>query len=152
VVEASVLDGPLRLLTFIPLHGAPEAGYVHLSLGIPKATAFAEANRILARNLAGLGLVAALALVAAWVGGDLFLARRVTSLVAAARRLGAGDLSARTGISDHRGELGQLARAFDDMAEAIARRQRELKAQPSPSEPRKQAAADGAKSGQERVQ
>ena len=39
--------------------------------------AFAGVNRILARNLAMLGLVAGLALAAAWVGGNLFIVRQI---------------------------------------------------------------------------
>jgi diguanylate cyclase (GGDEF)-like protein len=74
---------------------------------------------MLGRNLAGLGLVGALALVAAWVGGDVFLLRRVNALVKATQRLSAGDLGARTGLPSDESELGQLARAFDDMATSL---------------------------------
>ncbi|MFQ5829465.1 MAG: PAS domain S-box protein [Candidatus Methylomirabilia bacterium] len=73
----------------------------------------------LARSLAGLVLVAVLGLVAAWVGGDLFILRRVKALLGATKRLAAGDLSARTGPPCGRGELGQPASAFDEMAVSL---------------------------------
>ena len=37
--------------------------------------------------------------------------------------MGAGDLSGRTGLAHDRGELGQLAQAFDDMAQGLETRQ-----------------------------
>src|SRR5919106_3302913 len=66
-----------------------------------------------------IGLGAVFALVLAWLGGDLFIVRRTRALVAATRRLAAGDLSSRTGVPYGRGEIGQLARAFDEMAAGL---------------------------------
>jgi signal transduction histidine kinase len=107
------------LFAFAPFgHGAPrEDAYV--SVGIPRAVAFAHADRMLARNLIALGIVTALALAAAWIGGQLFIVRRVRALVEATRRLSAGNLGARTGLSHASGEFGQLAHAFDRMAESL---------------------------------
>jgi signal transduction histidine kinase len=70
-----------------------------------------------------IGLAAMLAVVVASLGGDLFIVRRARALVAATRRLAAGDLTARTGIRYGRGEIGQLARAFDEMAAGLQVRQ-----------------------------
>jgi len=92
---------------------------VYLILGVPKETAFAVSHRILARNLLWLGVASMVALLAAWFGGDLFLLRQVRTLLATTRRLTAGDLSARTGVRYGQGELGQLERAFDEMAAAL---------------------------------
>jgi signal transduction histidine kinase len=115
--ELPGLDGIPRLYAFTPMSGAEQAGYV--SIGIPTSVAYGPANRMLARNLAGLGCAGALALAAAWVGGDVFILRRVRALVRATRRLSAGDLGSRSGLSHGAGELGQLAAAFDEMAEAL---------------------------------
>jgi signal transduction histidine kinase len=117
--EAYGVDGIPRLFAFTPLSGAPGDGEVYVSIGIPTAVAFANANRVLALHLAGLGLVTVLALAAAWFGSDLFILRQVNMLVNATKRLSAGDLSARTGLLYGNGELGQLARAFDEMAESL---------------------------------
>ncbi|HXH09923.1 MAG TPA: sensor histidine kinase [Alphaproteobacteria bacterium] len=112
-------DGIPRLYAFTTLGGAAQAGYV--SIGIPTQLAYGPANRTLIRNLAGLGCAGILALAAAWVGGDVFILRRVQALVQATRRLSAGDLGSRTGLPHGAGELGQLAAAFDEMAEALER-------------------------------
>lgn len=98
-------------------------GRLYLLLGRP-TTPTAAVTRITLQHLAGLILVAALGLAAAWVAGDRLVVRRVEALVAAARRLSAGDLSARAGAQG-RGELAELARAFDEMAAALERRQAE---------------------------
>jgi signal transduction histidine kinase len=66
-----------------------------------------------------IALASAFALVVAWLGGDLFIVRRTRALVAATRRLAGGDLSARTRVPYGRGEIGQLARAFDEMAAGL---------------------------------
>src|SRR4051812_12508663 len=63
-----------------------------------------------------------LALAAAWFGGERFILRQVRILTRAARRLAAGDLSARTGLRREQGELGELARTFDNMAASIEKR------------------------------
>ena len=69
------------------------------------------------------GLVAALAAV----GLGLLFARRISSpirtLTSAARRLGAGDLEGRVPVRGGTDELGELAEAFNSMAEAIGRQE-----------------------------
>src|SRR5688572_10166107 len=90
-----------------------------ISIGIPLAVAYADANRMLWRNITFLGMVTALALIAAWYAGDAFVLRRVRSLVDATQKLKAGNLSARTGVTEGAGELHYLARVFDDMAESL---------------------------------
>jgi len=70
-------------------------------------------------------LVGLLALVAAWYGGEHFILRQVRAIVDAAHRLTKGDWSARTGLKNAEGELGQLAKTFDAMAESLQERGRE---------------------------
>jgi signal transduction histidine kinase len=119
--EAPGTDGIPRLFSFAPFGGAAQSANAHVSVGIPAAVAFAGANQILARNLAALGLVAGLALAAAWVGGNLFIVRRIQALVRATKRVAAGELGVRTGLPHGQGELSQLAGAFDQMAESLER-------------------------------
>jgi two-component system, cell cycle sensor histidine kinase and response regulator CckA len=66
------------------------------------------------------------ALVAAWFGGELFILRQVRALSDAAKRLGKGEMSSRTGLRGGPGELGQLAQVFDTMAESLQQRVNEL--------------------------
>jgi diguanylate cyclase (GGDEF)-like protein/PAS domain S-box-containing protein len=117
-LETIGIDGIKRLYAFAPL-GTRTNGSVYVFIGIPASVAYAEANRILLRNLIALGLAAVLAFIVAWVGGNLFLLRRINTLLHTAKRLEDGDLSARTGITYGPGELSGLARAFDRMAESL---------------------------------
>jgi PAS domain S-box-containing protein len=119
--EVADLDDVTSLYAFTPLRSSVDTG-LYLAIGIPKQVAFAEADRIWTRNLIILGLVGLLALAAAWLGSDLFVLRPVNALIRATRRL-RGDLSARTGLAQESGELGQLARAFDDMAATLEQRE-----------------------------
>ncbi len=119
--EVPGVDGIPYLYAFTQVRGASEVG-MYVSIGIPTKVAFAVANRRLVRNLTTLGLVSLLMLVAAWIGSDLLVLRQVNALVRATKLLRAGDLSARTGLPNGRGELDQLAAAFDNMAEALEQR------------------------------
>jgi signal transduction histidine kinase len=119
--EAAGTDGIPRLFSFAPFGGATQSANAYVSVGIPAAVAFAGVNQILARNLAILGLVAGLALAAAWVGGNLFIVRQIQALVGATKRVAAGELGVRTGLPQGQGELSQLADAFDQMAESLER-------------------------------
>ncbi|HUT56853.1 MAG TPA: GAF domain-containing protein [Phycisphaerae bacterium] len=121
-VETSGIDGIPRLFAFTPLSGAPSGEDVYVAIGIPTSVAFADANRVLARNLIILGLVLILVFAVAWFGGNLSILRGVKALVSTTRHLATGDLSARTGLPHGVGELGQLARAFDEMAGALEHR------------------------------
>jgi PAS domain S-box-containing protein len=94
-------------------------------VGISQNVIFNEADRIWRRNLILLGLVGILALMAAWLGGDVFILRRLRMLVAAADRLRTGDLSARTGVTSRTSEFNHLAAAFDEMAAALEQREAE---------------------------
>jgi signal transduction histidine kinase len=117
--EAPGTDGIPRLFSFAPFGGGAQSANAYVSVGIPAAVAFAGANQILARNLLALGLVAGLALAAAWVGGNLFIVRQIQALVRATKRVAAGELGVRTGLPQGQGELSQLAGAFDQMAESL---------------------------------
>ncbi len=112
------LDGQERLYAFAPLSDSADAT-AYVSIGLSTSHAFADANGTLARNLALLGAVALLAFGAAWFGGDWFFLRPVSALSGAAKRLASGDLQARAGQATGGGELADLARAFDEMAQAL---------------------------------
>ncbi|MBI2322044.1 MAG: PAS domain S-box protein [Chloroflexi bacterium] len=92
-----------------------------MAIGVPREAVFAGIERAFARNAAALGVVGLLALLAAWFGGDLFVLRRVRALVRATKRLAGGDLRVRTGPPYGAGEIGDLSRAFDAMADALQR-------------------------------
>ena len=113
IVETAALDGQPRLLGV-----ARSGGGALLVVGVPRPSMVA-AGRTLADGAAWIALIAVLGLLAVVVGSEMLLRRRIERLVATTRTLAAGDFSARTGWSDERSELGQVAHAFDDMAAAI---------------------------------
>lgn len=119
VAEARGAGGAPSLFGFTPLGGSPGSGAVYVSVGIPAATAYAEANRALARDLLGLAIVAAVVLLATRLFSERFILRPVNLLLGVAERLKGGDLRARSGPPYGPGELGGLEQTFDDMAEAL---------------------------------
>ncbi len=136
--KATGLDGIPRLFAFTPIGDNPLNPDAYIRVGIPLSTVLAQQDRLLVRplstvlaqqdrllvrNLIGLGTVTILALVAAWIGGDIFLIRQINLLVQTAQKLGRGELNTRTGLSNKSGEIGQLARAIDGMAEALETRE-----------------------------
>jgi PAS domain S-box-containing protein len=92
---------------------------------IPRRVLFAEADRRLTENLTGLGIAACFAFMLGWIGSYLLVLRPVRNLVKSSARLATGDLSTRTGMSHQGDELGQLNRAFDQMAQALEHREGE---------------------------
>jgi len=126
--ETQGVDGIRRFYARTPLQpegtGTADA---YVTVGIPTESARIEVDRLLTRNLTVYGIVAVLVFLGAWVGSDVFVLRRINTLLVAARRLGAGDLSARTELRHGPGELEQLARAFDDMAERLGQDTAELR-------------------------
>ncbi|MEN6545406.1 MAG: PAS domain S-box protein [Armatimonadia bacterium] len=119
-------DGVPRLYAYATV-GGPTSG-AQLTVGIPEDTAFAQVDRLLVRNLTLLSVMGLLAISLAFFGVDLLILRSLRLLIAATQRLTTGDLSVRTGLTGAQWELGQLAYAFDQMAEALQRRAQEHEA------------------------
>src|SRR5574341_1240401 len=59
VTTAREPGGVEQLVAFTPLSQVPQAGYAYVSIGIPRETAFAHADKTLSRNLAGMRRVSA---------------------------------------------------------------------------------------------
>jgi signal transduction histidine kinase len=109
----------------MPVDGADDGIFV--SFGIPKSTAFAGIRRLFIHGLIGMGLIGGIVVLTLLRLAEISILRPVNSLVATARRLAGGDLSARTGQPYGAGELGQLRNTFDDMAGALQQREAERK-------------------------
>jgi signal transduction histidine kinase len=125
LAEGKNPEGASSLYVFEPLISGWEHSEVYLILGVPKKVAYANSNRMMLRNMTGMGLIAVVALLAAWFGAEKVIVKPVNAMVKATSEFAAGNLNARTGMSDGRDELGQLATAFDQMAEKLAQRQEE---------------------------
>jgi PAS domain S-box-containing protein len=98
---------------------------LRLAIAIPEEIALEAANRIHGANLIALSAIGLLTLLLAWFGADLFILRPVRTLLSAIKRVEAGDLGTRTGLRYDKGELGDLAQAFDTMAQTLGCRQAE---------------------------
>jgi len=121
-------DGVRRIFAFQPVRfNDGEDPYMCMWAGIPEAHVLRPANLSLACNLALMALVAALALTIAWLVGRKTLVSPINRLAAATRTFAGGDLHIRSGMSHVEGELGTLARAFDDMADALVDSQERLR-------------------------
>ena len=123
VMEAGGVDGVIRLYAFSHVGD----GGITVRIGIPTATAYAAANTAMVVSLLALAAVGAVALALAWLAGHYLVARPVRRLVEATRSLAAGNLETRTGMDPRAGELGQLSRAFDEMAESLEWRLAQLR-------------------------
>lgn len=117
--ELADSDAVQRLYGFLPIRHTEDGVDAYVAVGIPTAVAYRDAERLLWRNLIVLALAAALAVATAWVGADVFVLRQIRTLVAASHRLAGGEFGARTGLRHGHGEVGQLARAFDEMAASL---------------------------------
>lgn len=123
MLEGPGLDGIVRLHAFTRVDHSDFT----IRIGIPRESAYAAAQRAMIRNLIGLGIAAAVAMLAAWAAGHWMVARQVDKLVMATKELASGNLAGRTEMGYGAGELGQLARAFDDMAESLEWREAQLR-------------------------
>jgi diguanylate cyclase (GGDEF)-like protein/PAS domain S-box-containing protein len=120
--ESVWLDGVTRIAGIVPMSdGGGDELYVQV--GLSKAQAFAEVERAFQRDLTLLAVAAFLVLSLGWMASQRLVVNRVRDLARTARRLEAGDWSARTAQAPDEGELGELARIMDKTAENLQLRQ-----------------------------
>ncbi len=124
-LEASGLDGVARVYGFHAVLGEHGEPLMQVVAGVPAAAAHAPASRIVRNSLLAFAAVALFALIVAGLGVDVLVVRKVHALVAAARRIAAGEYGARTGLRPGGGEIGELVHAFDDMARSLERLSRQ---------------------------
>ncbi len=111
-------DGVERLHAFARV-GGPSLSEYTVTIGVPVETITAAAREAQLMSLLGLGVTTLLALLAAWLAGDILIVQRVRKLMETARRIAAGELEARTGIGHGNEEIGRLAGALDEMAATL---------------------------------
>ncbi|MGV1099701.1 ATP-binding protein [Thiovibrio sp. JS02] len=121
-------DGIRRIFAFEQVRLAPEnAPYMYVWAAIPEATILKPANGALARNLLLMLLCTGLALGISWLLGKRTLLAPIQSLVATTRDFALGRLDARSELAAKPDELGTLARAFNEMADSLAKSQAMLR-------------------------
>ena len=126
VEDVPGVDGIERVIAYSPLAAEPKGLYV--GVGLSKTPLFAPIDAATRQTALLIGFGFALALLAAWLGGDVFIRRPINRLLAAARRWQDGDYGARVRLTDRTSEIGKLGTAFDEMADALQRRDGERRA------------------------
>jgi len=123
-IELEDDDGVSRVYAFTPVRGEVKTG-LRMAIGVPRSVAYGAFDRLQTRHLLTLLMAMVLTLAAAWFAAERFVLRRVASLLDATKKLAAGDPAARTRLPYGHGELSELARSFDEMANALQERQAE---------------------------
>lgn len=114
-------DGVRRIVAYVQLRLRPEdRPYLYISVGIPEKQALAGAVDTLQRDLLLLAGAAMLAILVAWGVGGIVISRPMERLTDVARRLGGGELDARSGDPESFGELALLAKTLDNMADTLS--------------------------------
>lgn len=126
-VDVSERNDTSRLLAFAPIGGSFKGQKLFVALEIVRSSKTSGIHISLVENLPGLVFVVVLIAAVAWAGGDFLIVRGFHSLLSASRSLASGNLAARVSAPSGGGEVGQLARAFDDLADSLQRRENETK-------------------------
>ncbi len=101
--------------------------YLFMRVGIPEERALARARNTLFITVTLLCAAFIIAITVAWFLGKMIIVRRLNRLLEASQRVGHGDLTARTSLKHSEDELGQVTRAFDDMAGELEHKESERK-------------------------
>lgn len=107
-----------RVLTVVGLTLVPS--FVVFAVLHPMSVERNAADTVL--RLLGGGM---LSLAVAWVSTSSMITRPAERVVLAARRLRDGDVTARASFRDH-SEIGEMARTFDELADALRAREQQL--------------------------
>ena len=128
IADVAGVDGEERIIAYAPVVVEPKGFYI--GIGLAKAPYFAEIAANTRQNIVFISLSFALALAAAWFGGNIFIRRPIERLLGAVHRWRSGDYAARVGAAGDHSEIGRLGEAFDAMATAVeARQQSQQKAE-----------------------
>ena len=113
-------DGERRIVTYRKLNlGDETAPYAYIRGGMAINDAMSAANRKMYTNIALLMPFVLVAFALAIFIGKRSIVNRVNQLQAASQQIINGNLNSRVGPQVEGGELGELGRAFDDMADAL---------------------------------
>ncbi|WP_168205994.1 cache domain-containing protein [Geobacter sp. FeAm09] len=122
------VSGDRRIISYTKLRLRNETfPYLYVRAGIPLQATLSKAAEKQFYNMAFLTLfLVAAILLALFIGKHCFV-NRVTALQEASHRLAAGDLHTRVSDGLGGGELGDLARTFDQMAAQLSAREKAVR-------------------------
>jgi diguanylate cyclase (GGDEF)-like protein len=126
-LETTDANGVPQLYAFEGVGENPDGSIpLRIAIGIHKRLIHAEADKAFIKTIGGLVAVTTLLLLGGWYGAEILVLRNLRKLLDVARRVHAGDLTARTGLPGGREEISRLGEAFDQMAQALQDRDAEL--------------------------
>jgi diguanylate cyclase (GGDEF)-like protein/PAS domain S-box-containing protein len=122
------LHGEREIFGFAPLPGAESSGAM-VAVGVPRSVVLGSVNRQSLVNF-GLALTAiAFAFCTAWALGNVSQVRPTKQLAEVAKRIGKGDLTARTALEPWQApEFRRLGDTLDQMAQRLQHTSQEFKA------------------------
>ncbi len=115
-------DGLPRLFTGAPMDGVPD---LSVAVGLPEEAVIGAANRAFTRAVWALAVLTLLTVASSILAADLSVLRDARLLARATRRFGGGDLGARAPVPTVRGEIQDMALAFNTMADTLERKHQE---------------------------
>jgi diguanylate cyclase (GGDEF)-like protein len=116
--ELPGLDGAVRLFGYVPVSASTSHG-IYVAYGLEKGAALAYTRVSIARNAAASALGIFLAAMMTLWYGRRFIRRPVSGLVETTNRWRRGDWNARATVGDAKAEFGQLACAFNELAQTV---------------------------------
>ncbi len=119
-------DGVVRFFGYrkLRLEGDPEP-YITVVYATSREKVLEKSRDITRRNLLAMTGAALFALALAWALSELLFGRRLSRIGVVVDRLRGGELGARVGLAGDASDLGRIAAALDDMAQAVERRDAE---------------------------
>ena len=127
VIEAADGAGIPRLYAFEGVGKNPDGTVpLRVAVAIPQLVIYAGAHAAFIETVGGLVAATTLLLLIGWYGAEVLVLRNLRKLLDVARRVHAGDLTARTGLPGGREDISRLGEAFDRMAQALQEREAEL--------------------------
>jgi diguanylate cyclase (GGDEF)-like protein len=127
VLETTDAGGMPRLYAFESVGENPDGSIpLRVVVGINQRVIYAEAHKAFIKTVGSLVVVMTLLLLGGWYGAEKLVLGNLRKLLDVARRVHAGDLTARTGLPGGREEISRLGEAFDQMAQALQDRDAEL--------------------------
>ncbi|MCG6538089.1 MAG: PAS domain S-box protein, partial [Syntrophales bacterium LBB04] len=121
--EAIGNDGLYRLAAYKKIRLTQESEpYIYIRSSIPLASATSKANAAMFRNLSAFVSLFLIGLLLAWFIGKRLIVRPAMMLKGATEQLAAGADTVHVSHVVKGGEFGDVARAFDGMAEALVQR------------------------------
>lgn len=119
----AVIHGKAETFAIAPMEGLPG---VMIASGLPYDQIYRKANGVFYRMIGLLFLLTLCAVFSVMLFEEVALIRYLRALSRSLRRFGQGDFSARIAAPLGKGELQEMARTFNAMAETLTARHKEL--------------------------